>query len=304
MLPDLLAAIPAHPTSEMPLTPEILFSAFLFVPVALFLSYGVRHLAAGKRPILLMCLLGGGIASVWEPIVDTLGLCYIKGGAETSTFTLLDRTMPLFIPFVYVWYVGGMSYLSYRLIAAGITTKGLFTLYLAEVFVNIWLESPGVLLGAYEYYGSQPFNFWGLPLWWPMMNPVMPLLGGALIYKLEPHLKGWHIIGIIPIIPMVDGIANAAIAWPMWLTLNAGDISLWWTYAATLVTLALALYSVWMLSLLVSRPAEEVRRLTKRELLREAMSGDAPLRTEPKDAGLTAPPVPERGAQPQPLPAG
>jgi hypothetical protein len=301
MLPDALAAIPAHPTSEMPLTPEILFSIFLFIPVAIFLAYGISHLVRGKRPILLMCLLGGSIACVWEPIVDTLGLCYIKGGAETEVFTLLDRPMPLFIPFVYIWYVGGMAYLSYRLIAAGLTTKGLFGLYIAEVFVNVFLESPGVLLGAYEYYGSQPFDIWGLPLWWPMMNPVMPILGGALIYKLEPHLRGWHILGIIPIIPMVDGIANAAIAWPVWLTLNQGDISLWWTHAATLVTLSLALYSIWMLSLLVAKPEHEVRKLTKRELLREAMSGDAP----PAPDAVAAPagrPAPAPAREPAPVP--
>ena len=273
---QILAAIPQHPDSVMPLGPEIIFTIFLGIPVAILLTYALRHLAAGKKPILLICLAGGLVACVWEPIVDTMGLCYIKEGAEIPTYTILDRTMPLFIPFVYTWYVGGLAYVAYRLYAAGITARGMFGLYLADVFINVWLESPGVLLGAYEYYGSQPLDFWGLPLWWTLMNPLMPMIGGAIIYRLEPHLRGWRLLGIIPIIPMVDGITNAGIGWPMWITLNTDGISLAWTHLAALASFSLALYTVWMLSLLVARPAEEVRSLTKRELVREAMSGDPP----------------------------
>jgi hypothetical protein len=289
-LADLLAAIPAHPQSRMPLTPEIIFTIFLGIPVAILLAVGIRHLAAGKRPVLLVCLLGGLCACVWEPIVDTMGLCYIKLGAEVSTYTILERTMPLFIPFVYTWYVGGLAYVAYRLYAAGITARGMFALYLTDVFVNIWLESPGVLMGAYEYYGSQPLNIWGLPLWWTLMNPLMPMIGGALIYRLEPFLRGWRILAIVALIPMVDGITNAAIGWPMWISLNAGDISLVWTHLTALMSFSLALFVVWMLSLLVARPPEAVRRIGRLALLREAMSGDPP------------PPAPGRFA-PQPLPA-
>lgn len=299
MLPNPLAAIPAHPDSEMPLTPEIIFTIFLFIPVALFLFFGIKHLAAGKRPLLLVCLLGGLLACVWEPIVDTMGLCYIKEGAEIHVYTLMDREMPLFIPFVYTWYVGGLAYVAYRLFAAGITKKGLFTLYLVDVFVNIWLESPGVLMGAYEYYGPQPLNFWGLPLWWVLMNPLMPILGGALIYRLEPHLRGWKILGVVPLIPMVDGLVNAAIGWPMWLGLN-GDFPTWATHITAAMTFALALYAVWMLSFLVARPADQVRRVGKKELIREAFSGDAPPPPPEPRAPTPVPPP----SSPRPVPAG
>ncbi|WP_205699717.1 hypothetical protein [Conexibacter sp. SYSU D00693] len=286
----------------MPLTPEIIFTIFLGIPVALLLTIGLRHLRAGKEPLLLVCLAGGLLACVWEPIVDTMGLCYIKEGAELSTYTILDRTMPLFIPFVYTWYVGGLAYIAYRLYAAGITARGMFALYLIDCGVNIWLESPGVLLGAYEYYGSQPLDFWGLPLWWTLMNPLMPMIGGALIYRLRPHLTGWRILGVIPIIPMVDGITNAGIGWPMWITLNNEGISLVWTHLAALATFLLALYVVWMLGFLVGRPAEQVRRLTKLELLREALSGDPPPPV-PGSAPVPGAPAPGRVPVGAPAPA-
>ena len=272
----MIAAIPQHPTDVMPLGPEVLFTIFLGIPVVILLAYGVRHVLKHRQPLLLICLLGGLTACIWEPIVDTMGLCYIKFGAATHTYTLLDREIPLFIPFVYTWYVGGLAYIAYRLYSAGITKRGMFALYLTDVCVNIFLESPGVLMGAYKYYGPQPLDFWGLPLWWTLMNPLMPMLAGAMIYRLKPHLTGWRILAVAPIIPMADGVVNAGIGWPMWISLNQDGASLFVTHLAAAATFSLALYVVWMLSLLVARPDHEVREISRGQLLKEAMEGDEP----------------------------
>lgn len=300
MLTTLLAfaPIPQHPDSTMPFTPEIIFTIFLGIPVVIGLLFAVRHLVTGKGPLLLMCLLGGGIACVWEPIVDTLGLCYIKEGATLTTFSSFGRDFPLFINFVYIWYVGGLAYLAYRIYSNGITKKALFLLYGMDACINIGLESPGVLMGAYEYYGPQPLNFWGLPLWWVFVNPLMPMIIGALIYRLKPYLPGWRIMAIIPLIPMSDGLANAATAWPVWTALNA-DASLVVTHLAWLVTFGLALYVVWILSFVVARPESEVGITSKFGIVKAAVFG------VPEDEQPAAPAsASDRGARPPvPTPA-
>lgn len=272
--PTVLAAraIPEHPTTEMPLTPEIIFTIFLGIPVAIGLFFAIRHLLTGKGPLLLVCLIGGGIACLFEPIVDTLGLCYIREGAALTTFSSMGRDFPLFINFVYIWYVGGLAYLAYRIFSNGVTVKGLFQLYAMDVCINIFLESPGVLMGAYEYYGPQPMNFWGLPLWWVFVNPIMPLTAGALIYRLKPYLTGWRIAMIIPFIPMADGIGNGAAAWPVWTALNL-DAALWVSYLAFLVTVGLALICVWVLSFVVARPEDEVPLKGKGAIIKAAIFG-------------------------------
>ncbi|WP_354698938.1 hypothetical protein DSM112329_04637 [Paraconexibacter sp. AEG42_29] len=274
MLSTLLAVapIPKHPDSTMPYTPEIVFTIFLGIPVVIGLFFAVRHLLTGKGPLLLMCLFGGAIACLWEPIVDTMGLCYIKEDANITTFSSMGRDFPLFINFVYIWYVGGLAYLAYRIFSNGITKKALFLLYAMDACINIFLESPGVLMGAYEYYGPQPLNFWGLPLWWVMVNPLMPMIIGALIYRLKPYMPGWKIVAIVPLIPMSDGLANAATAWPVWTALNR-DESLFVTHIATAITLALALYVVWILSLVVARPESEVAETTKLGIIKAAVFG-------------------------------
>ena len=264
--------IPAHPTTQMPYAAEIIFTIFLGIPVAIGLFFAVKHLVTGRGPLLAACLVGGGIACLFEPIVDTLGLCYIREGAALTTFSSMGRDFPLFINFVYIWYVGGLAYLAYRIFSNGVTVKGLFQLYVMDVFINIFLESPGVLLGAYEYYGPQPVNFWGLPLWWVFVNPIMPLTAGALIYRLKPFLPGWRISLVALLIPMSDGIANGATAWPVWTALNL-DASLWITHLAWLVTVGLALTAVWILSFVVARPDSEVAETSKLGIVKAAVFG-------------------------------
>jgi hypothetical protein len=257
---DLGQTIPQPPvTDPMPKIPETIFNVFIFIPLGIALALAVRKLAKGQGPVLLYCIVGGGFAAMMEPVVDVLGLVYLKEVNALGTFTILDRTMPLYICFVYPWYVGGLGYLASRLFRRGVTMRDLFVLWALDCVVDIFLESPGILAGTYLYYGHQPFNFWGFPLWWGFVNPVMPMTAGALIYKLTPHLDtAWKKLAIIALIPMADGIANGAAAWPMWATLNQHEVSYLVTYLGCAACLGLSLFCVWIISLAVARPAADV----------------------------------------------
>lgn len=276
MIQTILAAIPQPPIHDaMPKTAETIFNVFIFIPLGIALALAVRHLVGGKGPLLLYCIIGGAFAAFYEPIVDVLGLVYLKEHNALGTFTVLDRTMPLYICFVYPWYVGGLGYLASKLFERGITARGMFALWALDFVVDIALESPGILAGTYLYYGHQPFNLWGFPLWWGFVNPVMPMLAGALIYKLKPHLdSAWKLLAVIPLIPMADGLANAASGFPMWIALNQTNVSYVWTYLAGFVTLGLALFCVWIIALAVARPAEELADETLFEKLKAIVVGD------------------------------
>jgi hypothetical protein len=260
MLASILGAVPQPPVHEvMPKGAETFFNVFIFIPLGVALALAVRHLLSGRGPLLAYCLAGGLLAATFEPIVDVLGLVYLREVNAVGTFTVLDRTMPLYVVFVYPWYVGGLGYLAYKLFTRGVTMRDLFALWALDFVINIALETPGILADTYDYYGHQPFNFWGFPLWWGFVNPVMPMLTGALIYKLRPHLNNaWKLLVVVLLVPMADGIANGAAAWPMWAVLNQDNVSYVWTYLASFVTLGLAALAVWMIGLAVARPAYEV----------------------------------------------
>lgn len=296
LLMELAAQAPTIPQppvdEEMPKTAETVFNVFIFIPLAIGLGLAIREIKSGRGPLLLFCILGGSLAATMEPVVDVLGQVYLKENNALGTFTVLDRTMPLYICFVYPWYVGGLGYLAYRLFDKGVTRKALFQLWALDCVVDIALESPGILAGTYLYYGKQPFDLWGFPLWWGFVNPVMPMVAGALIYAVRPHLpgNGWKLAAIIPLIPMADGLANGATAWPMWVVLNQDDVPWAVSYLGGFVTLGLALYAVWLISLFVARPAtgDEGSIFTQLKALvcaagKTAPSGTATAASEPAD---------------------
>jgi hypothetical protein len=265
---NLLAAIPQPPVHDaMPKTAELLFTGFLLVLTCIALVAAIRRIARGDGTLLLYCVLGGAIGALFEPIVDVLGLCYLKEDGAIGTYTYLDRTIPLYLLFAYPWYNGGLAFAFSKLMERGVSMRALFAIWAVTGVADVLEETPGILAGTYTYYGKQPFDIWGFPLWWAFVNPLMPLLAGALIYRLRPHMKSaWSKVGVIALIPMAGAIANAAAATPTWMTLNLTHSSYVWTYLGGLATLGLALYAVWMIGCLVARPAEE---LSPEPLLRQ-----------------------------------
>jgi hypothetical protein len=258
---NLLAAIPQPPVDFKASGAQDVFSIAQMVLCAGMFVYAFRELRRGRGPIMLWCLLGGFLAVVWEPIVDVLGQCWLPSrGQHWIAFTLLNRHVPLMMPFVYSWFVGGQAYLFYRLFTRGIDQRRLFQLWGLVFLVNICLESPGIITDVYTYYGKQPFDIWGFPLWWGFINPLMPMIAAAMIYKLKPHLSGAMLaLATIAIVPGADGVANAFAGWPVIAALNT-NVGYAGTWIAALITLALAAFVVWIIGLLVAHPAEAVQR--------------------------------------------
>jgi hypothetical protein len=287
----LLASIPQPPIHDaMPKTAEWLFTAFLFALTCIALVAAIRRITRGDGPLLLYCVIGGAIGALFEPIVDVLGLCYLKEHGAIGTFTYLDRTIPLYLLFAYPWYNGGLAFAYYKLMARGVTTRALFALWAVIGVADVLEETPGILAHTYLYYGKQPFDIWGFPLWWAFVNPLMPLLAGALIYRLKPHMKSaWTQVGVVALIPMAGAIANAATATPTWMTLNLTNASYVWSYLGGLTTLALALYAVWIISRAVARPAEDLAGETVVQQVRAVIGGPTrvPVAT-PRPAGQRA----------------
>jgi hypothetical protein len=160
------------------------------------------------------------------------------------------------MPFVYSWFVGGQAYLFYRLFERGITRRQLFQLWGLVFLVNIALETPGIATNVYTYYGKQPMDIWGFPLWWGIINPLMPMTAATMIYKLKPYLTEWWALAaaVIIIIPGADGVANAFVGWPVITALNT-DVGSTGSWVASFITLGIGAFTVYMISLLVEHPA-------------------------------------------------
>jgi hypothetical protein len=238
---------------HMGATAQAVFTTGQVVPIIVFGLLAWRALRSRRDPVPLLLILGGAAAMLCEPIVDVMGLCYFPRAGQWRMFEAFGRPIPLFI-LVYVWYVGGQAWVALRQLERGASRRDVWRLYAVFAALDVVAETPGLYMHLYTYYGRQPFDFFRLPLWWPVVNGAMPIVAAMLIYRLRPQLRGWAILAVVPLVPMADAVTNAAAGFPLWVTLNT-RLGYAWTYPMGAITCLLALLVVWVAAQAVGEAA-------------------------------------------------
>lgn len=235
----MLSNIPQPPQGmEMNRTAQAIFTIGQAVPCLVLAFFAWRIWQKERSPIPALCMVGGAFAMFMEPIVDVLGQVWFPREGQWVLFETWGRPIPWFI-IVYIWYVGGQAVITFRSLERGALSRDIWKLYGLFFVANLICETPGLYMDLYTYYGHQPLNFFRLPLWWPVINSMMPILAGTLIWLLRPYMTGWRVLGVIPLVPAADGAANIAAAWPTWSALNT-QLPAAVVWAAGCLTVALA----------------------------------------------------------------
>jgi hypothetical protein len=214
---------------------EAVFTIVCGLPVALALALALRGIVKDRNLVLPIFLLGGMLGIFVEPILDYMGGVWWPLSGGWDAFTLLGVNIPVLVILVYPWLLGGQGYLAYSAFERGITRTRLWCLVGLFGLSDIVLETIGIAaLGVYRYFGTQPLNFWGLPLWYVPCNAIGPVVAGALTHLLRRRLTGVRLLAAAPLLPMSFVGVYAAIGFPVWISLNSG----WPMWAAVLAGLA------------------------------------------------------------------
>jgi hypothetical protein len=239
----------AQPPSglEMSAVGQTIFTIAVTIPWVVLFIVALRIWRRDHTPVPLLFMVGGALCIFFEPIVDVLGMCWFPRLNQWVGLEVFGRPIPLFMWPVYSWFVGGQAFLFWRAFQRGMTRQSLWRWWLLLMAVNVALESPGILMNVYTYYGPQPFNLWGLPLWWLAANATMPIVAAYVVHKLYPDLTGAKVLLIILLVPMADGATNGAISWPVFTALNT-QLGFWATYPAAIATFGLAALLVWAIT--------------------------------------------------------
>ncbi|MDT7563380.1 MAG: hypothetical protein QOG76_2004 [Pseudonocardiales bacterium] len=227
------------------------------IPVVAVLWLGLRRWLPQDRALFVVCLLGGAATSLFEPVTDVLAGVWFAPGGMWVMFTTFNRPMPWFILPCYIWFIGGqVAYVLYRM-RRGVSARQLWILYAAFIGTNIVMEVPAIAAGIYTYYGPQPFQIAGLPLWFQSINAAVPLVAAAAVAYLWPRLRGWRRLAVIAVLPSAHALGNAVAGWPMWSAVHSTDnIVVIYLVAAVSVALAVGL-AAFAISIIV-RPASPV----------------------------------------------
>ncbi len=150
----------------------------------------------------------------------------------------------------YFWYVGGLAVYVFARLRRGASVREIWLTYLVIALMDFFLEYPVNHMGMQVYYGRQPFLFLQMPMWFPVVNALMPILSGAAAFALVSRLAGLKGLLGAAIPPIAGGMANGGCAWPVWVALNS-EVGSVLTHLAALLSLALACSVVWCVTILV-----------------------------------------------------
>lgn len=214
--------------------------------VGIALPWCLKRAFVNKDYLPILCMGAGFGTSLGEPMLDLVGHLRWSENLHGPAFTNFGIPVPLLIPPCYALFMGLEAYWGYMIIQRGISVKNFFMLFAAIGASDALMEHPGVIMGVYEYYGSQPFEFYKFPFYWSFTNGAAIATIGVMFYFVWPVLKergGWWQLFVLPLGIIGTTMAEFGTGFPVFLAINA-DIPTWLQWAIGSLTLVMA--TVWI----------------------------------------------------------
>jgi hypothetical protein len=229
--------------------------AFFFIAgaaVVIFAFPWAIRAAAKKNYTPLLVIGSGFICSLLEPMLDMLGhLHWAKN--LVPAFTNFGITVPALIPLCYVAFLGLESYFCYFVIRNGAHAKHFVMMLGLGIVTDALMETIGINLGVYTYYGVQPYKFLNFPYWWGFINGGSFVTVGAILAYAVPRLKGGQKFLLLIAAPCGMMFNYFGVGWVHILASNSTmPVALRWV--ATTIMMAMMVGWMFVLHKLVGRP--------------------------------------------------
>jgi len=229
-----------------------LFWAGLLV-VVFALPWAIRAFVKRRDSLPLLALGAGLLTSLGEPMLDLVGHLRWADNLHGPAFVNFGLEVPLLIPPCYALFMGLEAYWIYSIIQRGINVRQFFLLFAAVGISDAIMEHPGVIMGVYEYYGTQPFEFYKFPFYWSFTNGVAICTIGVLLHYVWPLVKdnGWQKLAILPLGIIGTTMGEFGSGFPVFLAINA-NIPTWLQWVIGSGTLAISVVWIRVLAGLVT----------------------------------------------------
>lgn len=229
------------------------FLSMQYPPVALLGAYAIWIAFKHKSIVPIFIYLGGGLAYLAEPLVNVLGLVWFPQEGLQAVWGTLGRKVPLFGFLAYLWFLGGMTVILYDRLHTGLTGRGIWIAYGIFVLAECALEIPGLQIGAFTYYGNQPFVVLKFPLWWAFVNAGAPIVAGVLCYRMLPRIAPPLRFVALYAVGFSNAVVMAGSAFPLFFALNVPASPLV-THLVGALTIATSCFFVYVAALSANLP--------------------------------------------------
>jgi hypothetical protein len=242
-----LPAMAVQPTSGV-----ILLLGMLVIVVALLAWWWFS--AERKRGLILpLTFLGAAICAVLvEPVFDNTLLYAYPAENPLAAYVSYERAIPWFVPIGYAWFFGGAGYLLMRRFEQGITVSAAMRFFLVLVGIDWFAVSICQWADLSAFYGNQPYQIFGSPLWFSVADATGGFLLGAALYALLPHLAGARQLLLLLLPTFVYGGVLGSTTAPVSQALNSNwSVAMSW-FCGT-ITIALCMVLVYVAAILCVR---------------------------------------------------
>jgi hypothetical protein len=183
--------------------------------------WALRHAHRHRRLIPVCLLPAGALASLHEPLVDVIAHCLVPVSPTWSAFSLYGRPITFWHPLAYAVFYGLMPAALFIRLRSGMAPESIWWIMLLVLAFDLILEGVMVDLGTWRFYGPQPLVIAGMPLWWGAMNCIGIVTTAAVMYFIEPWLRGARVLLLLLWIPTQHAAEIALVGWPSWLVINS-----------------------------------------------------------------------------------
>jgi hypothetical protein len=184
----------------------------------------------------IFVVASGFLTSLSEPMLDMLGHLRWANNLPTA-FTNFGIDVPWLIPPCYAAFFGLEAYFCYYMLKKGITVNQAVMVFAIGGLTDAIMETMGLNLNIYEYYGLQPFTLFKFPYWWGFINGAAIFTVGFLHWWLVPKLHGVKMAWILVLSPAGMMMLYFTAGWPHILAANS-TLPTPLKYIATTITLA------------------------------------------------------------------
>ncbi|HEX3612711.1 MAG TPA: hypothetical protein VHU88_13575 [Sporichthyaceae bacterium] len=235
-----------------------LFWAGLLV-VAIALPWCINQAVKHKRYLPILTLAAGVVTSLGEPMLDLVGHLRWAENLQSSHYHNFGIHIPLLIPPCYGLFMGLEAYWIWSMIQRGLTVKNMYMIFAAVGLSDAVMEMPGLALGAYKYYGHQPFMFWKFPFYWSFTNAASIMTVAVLVHFTWPLVKDYPAkrLLVIPCGIIATTMAEFGCGFPVFLAVNS-YLPVWAIWAVGSLTLVISVVWCRVLAELVGRKDAEV----------------------------------------------
>jgi len=232
---------------------ELIFFFVAGAAVVIFaLPWAIKAAVRSRNYLPIIVMTSALICSLLEPMLDMLGHLHWAGNLVPA-FTNFGITVPALIPLCYVAFYGLEAYFCYFVIRNGAHARHFVLLLGMGIVTDAVMETTGINLGTYLYYGVQPFTLFNFPYWWGFINGASFVTIGAILAFAVPRLKGKQQLWLLLVAPFGMMVVYFGVGWVHILVSNStAPVPVRWLATATMMAMMVG----WMFVLhrLVGRP--------------------------------------------------